>query len=238
MSRFRWKYAVNGLANVNFIDCWPIYNDWVKICKKGNINEMNEFHDRWLSDMNQQLCIESFISQYKHKQNFHLIEIENFEYMFYDGAWKQYYVLKFDPYRKLLNTSARDIIQEGDSLEAILWFSKQKNIDGLQILHGLNTLILTKKIKEARIVMALFPEIPYSTENSDIFRSALRTGDKLLLLELLQKGAFHKKVKQLCDLDLERGVFPEEIKNWYIQAQTSLQLSQDPHNICKKTIAP
>lgn len=58
-----WKYKINGLPNVFHIHEWPSYADWMKLCMKGNVQELNNFHNKYLMDMNRQLRLESFLAR-------------------------------------------------------------------------------------------------------------------------------------------------------------------------------
>ena len=198
----RWKYAINGMANVYHIDEWKIYKDWIEVCKSGNAERMSTFHSTYLHHLNDELKAESS------------------DLTFRDSGWGTSYKLNYNPYRKLMTQSARDIVGDGGPIEAILWFSKQPNLDLEQIVYGINTLMITRKLTEAKLVISLFPNLPFNRTakdvGSDIFRTALMTGDIPLVHEVwLLGGLQSSRAKELCDNAIEKSWITKEAIDWY-----------------------
>jgi hypothetical protein len=203
-------YKFNGLQNVYHIEEWPLYNDWLKICKDADPNKMTSFHDTYLVNLNHQLLAES--------------QAEGNEPMtFYDRAWRYKLKLNYDPYKKFMTQSARDIVSDGGPTEAMVWFAKQPAtiIDPLQIVFGVNTLLITRKLNEAHLALALFKDLPFNAAakwvGSDIFREVLMTGDIVLIHKIWLLGALQdRRAIELADAAcFDNGWVPFEAVEWY-----------------------
>ena len=94
------------------------------------------------------------------------------------------------------------------------------DIDLDQIVYGVNTLIITRKLTEAKLVLNLFPNLPFNRTakdvGSDIFREALMTGDIPLIHEVwLLGGLQSSRAKELCDNAIEKSWITKEAIDWY-----------------------
>ena len=182
----------------------------MKVCNEADANKMTNFHNTYLAKLNQQLLAES--------------QTEGNEPMtFYDGAWRTKLTLDYDPYKQLMTQSAREIVSNGAPTEAMVWFAKQPTtvVDPLQIVFGVNTLLNTRKLNEARLALALFKNLPFDAAaqwvGNDIFRQALMTGDIPLIHEIWLLGALKDKdaIKLADAACFENGWVPFEAVEWY-----------------------
>ena len=155
-------YKFNGLSNVFHLNEWPMYKDWLELCRATAISSMNTFHSEHLVNLNETLLKESL----ECRKQFHIANIpkmtEN-SITFYDGAWNYHLTLNYDPYKRFMTWSAREIVSEGGPVDTLLWFSKlpSTTVDPSQIVYGVNTLCIIRKLKEVRTVLALFPNLPF-----------------------------------------------------------------------------
>lgn len=225
-ARYAYKgppYKFNGLPNVFHFDEWPMYKDWLSLCEKAAISSMNTFHDEYLVNLNNTLLKESL----ECRKSFHKTDIPKMtdtSITFYDSAWNYHLTLNYDPYKSVMTRSARMIVSDGGPIETLLWFSKMPPtvVDPLQIVYGVNTLCIKRKLKEVRIVLALFPNLPFeavakSGIGYDIFREVLMTGDVPLIHEIWLLGALkHPDAVALADAAcFEKGWVPRDAVKWY-----------------------
>lgn len=200
----RWKYTINGLDNVYHFSTWPIYKDWTTILQKGNTKNIDSFHNTFLMNVNKQLEIESIIKNYEKK------------YTFYDTAWRTFYTLDYDPYKKIIQHSARWLISEGEPVDSLVWLSKRNDLDEKQLLYGLYSLISRGKLNEAKLILYLFPTLPYNSSDVNLFSIALLSKDIPLIHELWKRGALNMETKKCCDRYVEKGMLRGEVLDWYI----------------------
>jgi len=204
-----WKYAMSNLGSRYHVSDWPMFKDWLEICKSEDANSISAFHNTWIADLNKRLKEES-ISNDSSKP-----------YEYYDSAFKDYVVtFDYDPYVRFMTYSAREAITHNTSDEAILWFSKQESIEPKHIVYAINTLLITRQLQRARLVLTLFPNLTFDKEaqdvGSDIFRTVLMTNDIPLIHEVWLRGALSgERCYELSDAACEQGWVPKEAVEWY-----------------------
>jgi len=197
-----WKYPINGMRNVFHVSEWPIYKDWLSICFSGDVSDMESFHKSFLKQLNSELNQESL----SYKQNVHKRPFE-----FYDSGWNQRLVLNYDPYLKLLTCSAREVISSGKAPAAcVAWFAANRNIDKEQIIYALDTLLIRGDLRNAFIVLALFPDLPFQEvfiKESEfrIFPTVLQTNDIGLIHEMWSRGTLDEASRKICDSLVLKG---------------------------------
>lgn len=204
------NYMFSNARKLYCIEDWPIYADWLHVCKTGDMSTIQAFHSKHLANM-QLECIDMYRKDAKTHR------------LYYDTTLKILFDLPYDPYKEFMTRSAREIIYNDGSAEAILWFSKQnpKVVDPLQVVYGVNSLFIMRKLKEARIVLALFPNLPFEAAANDvgncIFRSVLMTGDIPLIHDVWLLGALkNESARAYADAAcLKKGWVTPEAIQWY-----------------------
>lgn len=192
-----WKYKIDRIPNVYHVEEWPIYKDFLKLCRNGDISKMNLFHSYYISSINKQ-----FIK-------------ENPDLIFFDSEWRTHIKLDFDPYIKLMTSCAREIVSQGEPYESILWFSYHSCIDLFQIGCGIHTLIMRRQLKEAKFVLSVYTDLTFEKDDT-IMREALYTNDIVLIHDLWLRAALKsKKAQKFCDKACENGWVPDDAKDWY-----------------------
>jgi len=205
-----WKYAMRNLGARYHVNNWPMFEDWLNICKSGDTNSMSAFHNSFITDLNKRLKEESISTD------------PTKPYQYYDESMFSKYVVTFDydPYIRFMTYSAREAITHNTSDEAIVWFSKQKLVEHKHIVYAINTLLITRQLNRARFVLSLFPTLSFAEEanhiGADIFREVLMTNDIPLIHELWLRGALNgERCYELCDAACEKGWVKEEALEWY-----------------------
>ena len=205
-----WKYSMKNLAARYNIHNWPMFEDWLDICMGGDAISMSAFHNSFIKDLNKRLKEESISAD------------PTKPYQYYDTSFSNYIVtFDYDPYIRFMTYSAREAITHNTSDEAIVWFSKQKSVEHKHIVYAINTLLITRQLNRARLVLSLYPTLSFKEEakgiGADIFREVLMTNDIPLIHELWLRGALTgERCYTLCDAAcFKEGWVKEEALEWY-----------------------